>query len=422
MSLREVSVNNVIIIDCRVDEQYRRRLTLATLCQELGYAATLWEQVPGSRVLTGKADGNQLREMVAGAQLVLLHAGSDQIGAAKALQELETTGTRCLAYYGGTAAAPGARAYFTAKPRDRHALIEEKLPPELTLSSASARKVKDCLRLILQEGRCPQEAVEVVYGEPELEDVLNDLYWKLSPWVDFGEIRKCRDEQLGKYYDAKRGWTAPADEAGGRRGRGESIVAHLDTGAFPDEGDAARLLYAAEVKIMRELVAKRPTLVERVLQIAESETGARPAFALALIRHACSEPATAARLRRLFDERATTDPRLACHLVWRVLDDPDLPEDWHKRLIDYLMSNWDAWKRHLAEFREPGPDGMIAVIRGRLDDPTYPSSKKWIYLLCLPDGLASDGQEAERMIRKAAGSGEENIRFVAEVLLRRFCN
>lgn len=201
-----------------------------------------------------------------------------------------------------------------------------------------------------------------------------------------------------------------------------AIVAYLESGAVPEEGYAARLLYAAEIKIMRELVAQRPPLVERLLQIAETETGARPAFALALIRHACCQPETAARLRRLFDERAATDPGLACHLVWRVLDDPDLPDDWHKRLIDYLMSNWDAWKQHLSEFKEPGPEGMIAVIRGRLADPTYPSSKKWIYLLCLPDGLASDGQEAERIIREAAGSGEENIRLVAEALLRRFYN
>lgn len=202
----------------------------------------------------------------------------------------------------------------------------------------------------------------------------------------------------------------------------DAIVAHLESGALPDEGDAARLLYAAEIKTMRELVAQRPPLVERLLQIAERETGARPAFALALIRHACSQAATAVRLRRLFDERAATDPALACHLIWRVLDDPDLPEDWHKRLSDYLMDNWEAWKQHLAEFREPGPAGMIEVIRGRLSDPSYPSSKKWIYLFCLPDGLASDGREAERIVREAAGSGEENIRFVAEALLARFYN
>jgi hypothetical protein len=200
----------------------------------------------------------------------------------------------------------------------------------------------------------------------------------------------------------------------------EAIVAHLESGAFPDEGDAARLLYAAEIEIMRELVGRRPGLVERLLKIAEAGTGARPAFALTLIRHWCDQPEVAARLRALFEAREARDPALACHIVWRVLDDPKLPEEWHRRLFDYLMKNWDAWKRHVAEVKEPGPEGMIETVRGRLENPTYPRSKKWIYLLCLPDGLASDRLEAERMIREAASSPEEHMRSVAEVLLSRF--
>jgi hypothetical protein len=366
-------------------------------------------------------------------QLILLHCG-DQHDAAQVLSEWQDKSI--LAYFGGWGPSEATSTYFATNPSARHGLIPEAIELEFQLdvdaevktksgeklASDAAEKLRNCLQLILQQGKQPPEAIEAVYGDPELEDILNDLYRKLEPWKDLGEIKKDRDKQLGSYYETKLGWTLTINEEEARRGRAQTIVARLESGAFPDETDAARLLYAAETKIMRELVAHRPALVERMLQVAEAEAGARPAFALALIRHACSQPDIAARLRRLFDERAATDPALACHLVWRVLDDPDLPEEWHSRLIDYLMSNWDAWKQHLAEFKEPGPGAMIAVIQGRLDDPTYPSSKKWIYLLCLPDGLASDGHEAERMIREAAGSGEGNIRSVAEALLRRFYN
>jgi hypothetical protein len=67
----------------------------------------------------------------------------------------------------------------------------------------------------------------------------------------------------------------------------DAIAAHLESGAFPDEGDAARLLYAAEIKIMRELAAQRPALVERVLhrrvrdrRTAGLRSGAYPACVL----------------------------------------------------------------------------------------------------------------------------------------------
>lgn len=408
----------VLVIDFHKPVQ--RTATLEAICGELGFQVRVVAHVWGdSRV---QDPWEAFANLVEDAESVLMHVGPRQIDAAEALRRMHEK--RCLAYFGGQGGEQDEVAeYFADDPSVYHGLIkEERVELSLQLNSAAGDKLKHCLRLILKDGRRPPEAIEEVYGDPKLEGVLNDVYRKLLPWKDLEEIKKDRDEQLGKYYETKRGWALTAGEAEGSRGRSEAIAAHLESGTFPDEGDAARLLYAAEIKIMRDLVARRPALVERMLQFAEAETGARAAFALALIRHACAQPETAVRLRRLFDERAATDSGLACHLVWRVLDDPDLPEDWHKRLINYLMSNWDAWKRHLAEFKEPGPDGMLAVIRGRLDDPTYPSSKKWIYLLCLPDGLASNGQEAERIIREAGTSGEGNIHLVAEALLRRFYN
>lgn len=396
----------VLVIDSHTPVE--RTNTVEKLCQDFGVEAHAVNSVAQAQ-----------SDLVKGPQLVLLHCG-DQADAAEALKKLENQ--VIVAYYGGWSPNEAAAVYFATNPSQNHGLIPEAVALGLEPDSDAAKKLKNCLELILRQRRLPPDAVEVVYGDPELEELLNDLYRKLLPWSDLDEIRKARNERLGEYYDEKQGWTTTVTESKARRGRADAVVAHLTAGAFPDQNDAARLLYAAEIKMMRELVAQRPALVERMLQIAESETGARPAFALALIRHACSQPEIAARLRRLFGERAEADHGLACHLVWRVLDDPDLPGEWHKRLINYLIDNWDDWKRHLAEFKEPGPDGMIPVILGRLDDPTYPSSKKWIYLLCLPDGLASDRHEAERMIRGAARSDEENIRSVAEALLSRFYN
>jgi len=200
----------------------------------------------------------------------------------------------------------------------------------------------------------------------------------------------------------------------------EAVVEHLASGAWPSDDEAARLLYAPEVTQMRELVCRHSRLIPELLGVVRTETGSRAAFSLSLLRHVSADPDIAALFRNLFVSNSDRHSSLACHLIWRVLDDPALPRDWHQRLLDYILESWEAWKSHIGEFEEPTPDEVIAVVQGRLVDATYPEAKKWIYLLCLPVGLSSDTVAATALLVREGNSSDDFRAGVARQILQRF--
>ena len=136
----------------------------------------------------------------------------------------------------------------------------------------------------------------------------------------------------------------------------DAIVKHLASGTWPSDEDAAPLLYAREIPQLRLLVRGMPEVISACLEVASNETGPRAKFALALLRHVSGEHEIAARFRDLFLEHADSNPVFACHLIWRVLDDENLPYEWHQRLFQYILGHWNDWKLHIAEFKEPGPE------------------------------------------------------------------
>ena len=63
---------------------------------------------------------------------------------------------------------------------------------------------------------------------------------------------------------------------------------------------------------------------------------------------------------------------------------------------------------------------MLGAIESRLSDPTYPASKKWIYLLCLPDGLAPDEATAKGLCVREMASSNPFIADSAKQIVDRF--
>jgi hypothetical protein len=193
----------VLIIDSHNPAQ--RIQAIQKLCQLLGFEAHVFNFVAQARAFRAVRP-----------RLVLLHCG-DQPDASQVLREWQDT---CiLAYYGGWAPNDDTAAYF-ANPSERHGLIpetvelgleleagaEERVRSGKKLHSDAIEKLKNCLELILQRAKYPPDAIQEVYGDPELEAILDGLYGKLVDGADLTVLRKDRDTALEEHYRKRRGW------------------------------------------------------------------------------------------------------------------------------------------------------------------------------------------------------------------------
>lgn len=166
------------------------------------------EQVYGvtSRIPAYNKVRNLLLADIRNRPIVLLHCGREQQLVLDVLSDEEFRHTSILCYYGGPTAEPIRMHFRSPNCSPKHALIPDEFRLE-GLMDAQKKALTECVKLILGEPPVLSgEAVDRAFGDPRLEGILNDLYKGLAPGVDFEALGKKRDNQLGKYYEEKRGW------------------------------------------------------------------------------------------------------------------------------------------------------------------------------------------------------------------------
>ena len=104
--------------------------------------------------------------------------------------------------------------------------------------------------------------------------------------------------------------------------------------------------------------------------------------------------------------------------MWRMLDDPELREERHQELFKFVLAEWDTFRDFNLTFYGSGKEG-IANFKARIEDPTFPESKKWIYLCCAPS-VIEDPTEAEELVNLGLSMSDPFTREVAVTLLQRF--
>lgn len=111
-------------------------------------------------------------------------------------------------------------------------------------------------------------------------------------------------------------------------------------------------------------------------------------------------------------------PYVRSHLLWRLLDDEELPSAWHSQLFEFVLQNWHTFRGSVVQFL--GPDDEHVVIRAleRYGDPSFPRSKKWAYLCSV--ACASNYPDAIRaLLSIGLESNEPFTRQVAQTLVGR---
>ena len=109
---------------------------------------------------------------------------------------------------------------------------------------------------------------------------------------------------------------------------------------------------------------------------------------------------------------------LRAHLLWRILDMPDLSEGVKKDIFGFILDEWEAFNFASAKFLACDPP-IIDQIRNRLNDVRFPAEKRWVYL-CRAVKPEPDKNAVRQLLVDNLGCEDQFTRQVAGILLQRF--
>ncbi len=193
----------------------------------------------------------------------------------------------------------------------------------------------------------------------------------------------------------------------------DAIIVYIREGHYPSDESAVFLDRLPLIDALRQRIGEDD--VPWLLSLVENESGPAAGLACTLLRKHIHQQEVKNCLETRWN---TANPYLRNRLLWRMLDDPNLSREWHRRLFNFVLEEWDMFRDFNLMFYE-GSLKAVSRILSRLGDTSYPDSKKWIYFCCVPD-VVEDRRAAKTLINIGLSANDEFTREVAEVLLERF--
>lgn len=190
-----------------------------------------------------------------------------------------------------------------------------------------------------------------------------------------------------------------------------SILEGLRSGHMPTESEASDWNSTPVIDNLRALIGAADLLW--ILPVLESSQDNRAGLYASLLARHAEKPEIQDALRESWE---LSSPYLKSVLLWRLVDDPNLPGEWHSKLFDFVLSEWEVFQKHVLKFFGGTEELVIAMSLERLHSPFTPESKKWAYLCCAA-GLRAFPTAVVAIIRGGLLSDNQFNRYVAETLL-----
>ncbi len=209
--------------------------------------------------------------------------------------------------------------------------------------------------------------------------------------------------------------TPTADRLVGPEFTADAVIELLRAGGRPNAVDAKLL---DRMDLMDEL---RSRVTEDdlgwILDSVDDDLPIVAGFSVSLLRKYCHREDVQSRLRRRWED---ADASLRNRIMWRLLDDPDLPQLWHQKVFDVIRDDWETFRGVVLDFRCSQEDLIPSLLR-RIGDPTFPESKKWIYACAAT--AATDRLAAMALISLFRSATTDSFaQEVADLLLAEFEN
>jgi hypothetical protein len=190
----------------------------------------------------------------------------------------------------------------------------------------------------------------------------------------------------------------------------EAIIARLRAGFAPTSEEASLFDRRPLADALRKKVSESD--LPWVLEVTKSSDDVLAGFGCSLLRHHIERQSVKNHLQ---DRWQTASPYLKNRIMWRLLDDPSLSPAWHNTLRSFVFAHWDVFQEFNKSFYGP-PETAIPSLLARLMDPTFPTSKKWVYLCSVP-AVVRDLNAQKALFRIGLLFEDPLAREVAEQLL-----
>jgi hypothetical protein len=191
----------------------------------------------------------------------------------------------------------------------------------------------------------------------------------------------------------------------------EQFIQQLRSGKAISDEDAVLTNQWPEVDAGRKLIREED--VPKLLSLAAREQHPVKATAITLLQPFATRPEVSERLMQLWKE---DDFETRYAVLWRLLDDPQLPAPIHREIFEFIRNNWSRFLNVAGGWYDE-PERIIPAVRDRLNDPKFPDSKTWVYLCVLAS--SPDKDTARELVSGYATSNDPFLREVASFCLAR---
>jgi hypothetical protein len=192
-----------------------------------------------------------------------------------------------------------------------------------------------------------------------------------------------------------------------------TILRRLRAGDIPSASKALDLHTATVLDELRPLI--EPTDIEWIFSLASTADDERAALYLSLLAPHATRPEVQEALRRAWE---TGSVYLKTTLLWRLIDDPRLPIEWHKKLFKFVLREWAAFQKHSLSFFDGRDETVVTKSLDRYFNPGTPESKKWAYL-CSIANVERYPFAVQEIVELGLTNDNEFVREVAATLLDR---
>lgn len=191
----------------------------------------------------------------------------------------------------------------------------------------------------------------------------------------------------------------------------ERVVRQLRSGEQVSDEDANGVNHFPEIDTARSLIKEDD--LPKLLELLTSERRAVMFMAITLLNRFVTHPKVSEALKEIWAAHLDYETRYT--LLWRLLDDPHLPLEFHREILSFIKQDWSRFLKSAGAWYGT-PANIMTGVEARLKAPSFPESKAWIYL-CV--ALASPDSEAvKRLINGYTNSRNSFVADVARGLLQ----